>query len=158
MLAVEVFEIIGNHGKTVAAIKVIGIDYGKGFLYHILAHEHGVVGSPRFYTAFGNGKTLGKVIEFLEDQLHGNDMGIFFENLFPEIFLEQVAYDKNDFSKSPSNGIVNGIIHDGFSIRTETVELFEASITATHSGGQDKKCRFHIGIFYSVGFAINKGR
>ena len=59
-----------------------------------------------------------------------------------------MAYDKNNFSKSASNSIINRVIHDCFSVRAQTIKLFETAVTATHSGSQNKKRRFHIDIFY----------
>src|SRR5208337_2344841 len=65
------------------------------------------------------------------------------------------ADDEHDPAEAGAVGIVDRIVHDGFAIGTNRIELFWAAVTAAHSGCQDEECggnhcfssfpRFHSG-------------
>lgn len=61
---------------------------------------------------------------------------VFGNNLVAEILLKIFTNYENELSKTGIDGIVNRIIHDSFAIRAQSVQLFQATITAAHAGCQ----------------------
>ena len=55
-------------------------------------------------------------------------------NPTPEIFPDDVY----DLAEACLHSIVNGIVNDCFTIRTETVHLFQSAVAAAHSGSKYK--------------------
>lgn len=53
-----------------------------------------------------------------------------------EILLEILSDNENHLPESGADGIINGLVHDGLSVGTETVELFQTTVTASHSAGE----------------------
>ena len=46
------------------------------------------------------------------------------------------AYNKNDRSKTSLNSIIDTVVHNSLTIRTQTIELFQTTVTATHTSSQ----------------------
>ena len=63
---------------------------------------------------------------------------VFGEHFVAEILLKGFADNEDDFAKACLNGIIDGIIHDGLTIGTQTVKLFQTSIAATHTGSEEQ--------------------
>jgi hypothetical protein len=61
---------------------------------------------------------------------------IFRQYLIAEFLLEVLSDDENDFAEAGLNGIIDGIIHDGFPVRAQPVELLKPTITAAHAGSK----------------------
>ena len=110
---------------------------------NVLTHEHGVVGSPGFHAAFGNLEALGQVIQRLEAEFAGHLTFILLQNLVAELVFKVASDNPHDFAESGLDGIVDGVIHDGFTIGTQCIELLEATITAAHAGSKEEESRFH---------------
>ena len=55
-----------------------------------------------------------------------------------ERLFKILADDEYYFPESGLNGIIDLIIHDGFTMRPEAIELFQSSITAAHAGSQNE--------------------
>ena len=53
-----------------------------------------------------------------------------------EVFLKVFANNKDNLSEPCLDGIVDGIVHDGFTIRAKSVELFQPAIAASHASGE----------------------
>ena len=51
-----------------------------------------------------------------------------------KIFTDNEYY----FTKSTTNGVVNRIVHDSFAVGTQSVQLFQAPVTAAHAGSKHK--------------------
>ena len=58
-----------------------------------------------------------------------------------------MADHEDDFAESGADGVVYGVVDDGFFIGSDAVHLFERSVARSHAGGQYQKCRFHIFLF-----------
>ena len=112
-----------------------------------------MVGSPRFGTAFGAGEAFGKVIYGLEYQFAGNMAFVFGNNLVAEVLFKIFTDYENELAKTGIDGIVNRIIHDSFAIRSQSVQLFQATITAAHTGCHHQQDRFFHGVPSSL-FAV----
>jgi len=80
------------------------------------------------------GESFGQVVQCLEYQFAWDVTFIFGDDFVAKILFEIFADNKNKFTKSGVNGIIDRIIHNSFAVRTQSVQLFEATITATHSG------------------------
>ena len=102
-----------------------------------------MVCTPRLLTAFGNVEALGQGIKALETELTGYVSLILGEDLGTELFLEIFADDPYNLAESGLDGIVDTIVHDGLAVRTQTVELLQAAVTATHTCCKQKKRWFH---------------
>ena len=137
-------ELLGDHLKGVAAIEVVGIDYGKRLLDGILAHEHSVVGAPGFGAVGGAGVTLGKIVDALEHYLHGDVAFVFLEDDIAEVVFKILADHKHNFAESGLHGVVDRIVHDGFAVRAKGVELLETAVARAHACSKYKECRFHL--------------
>ena len=61
---------------------------------------------------------------------------VFGNNLVAEVLFKIFTDYENELAKTGIDGIVNRIIHDSFAIRSQSVQLFQATITAAHTGCQ----------------------
>ena len=122
--------------EGITTVEIVAVDNSKRFLYYIGTHHYSMVGSPRFGTAFGASEAFGKVINGLEYQFARNMAFVFGNNLVAEILLKIFTDNKHKLAKACIDGIVNRIIHDSFAIRAQSVQLFQATITAAHAGCQ----------------------
>ena len=82
-----------------------------------------MVRSPGFHTPFGYGEPLGQTIQLLIDILHADPAT---ETLFGENLLAEAS----------TNGVIYGIVDDGFVAGTYPVHLLERSVTGSHAGSQ----------------------
>ena len=128
-------EFLGYHLKSIAAIEVVGIDDGKRLIDHTLAHKNRVVRTPRLCTVGRAGKSFRQSVGRLKHDLHRHMTLIFGNDLFTKILLEILSDDKHYFSESRFNGIIDRVVHDGFSIGAKRIKLLETSVPATHAGG-----------------------
>ena len=84
-------------------------------------HQDGVIRSPRLRAALGAGETFWERVERLENQL-ARDMPLVLGNDFlAEVIFEVFADDKDELAEAGVDGVVDGIVHDGFAVRSETV-------------------------------------
>lgn len=97
-----------------------------------------MVGAPRFHAALGRGESLGEGVEALEDELCGDVALILGEDLLAKLLLEVLPDDEDDLAKSRLDGVVYGVVHDGLTIGSKSVELLQPAVAATHSGSQKK--------------------
>ena len=51
--------------------------------------------------------------------------------------------DKNNLVKACANRVIDGILHQDFAIRAETVHLLVAAVTGTHTGSHDNQRLIH---------------
>ena len=155
-LAVLVFtEPVAQDAEGILAVIVVAVDDGERLLDDILGHQHGVGGTPGFLALRVEDIALGNLVQFLghEDELQRRavdafDILVFGPDGLLHLLTEILADDIDDLAESGLDGIINRIVDDGFSVGADAIHLFESSIAAAHSGGQDKQSRFH-GISFS---------
>ena len=58
------------------------------------------------------------------------------QNLLLEVFFKVFANNKDNLSEPCLDSIVDGIVHNGFTIRAKTIELFQPTIAASHACGE----------------------
>ena len=92
-----------------------------------------MVGTPGLLSASGNCKSLGQGVYRLETYFSWDVSLVFRQNLIAEILLKILAYYKYNLTKSGLNGIINRIIHDGFTIGAQSVKLFQPTVAASHA-------------------------
>ena len=133
----ELRQVVPDGLIGLGAVEIVGIDHGEGFVNRIGCHHHGVVRTPRLDTAFGNGKTFGQVVEFLENEIYGDAPAetVGREDL-AELLLEGVADDEDDLAETGADGVVDRIVDDGLVVGTDTVHLFERPVAGAHARGE----------------------
>ena len=92
-----------------------------------------MVGTPRLLSASRNGKSLGQGVYRLEAYFSRDVPLVFRQNLIAKVLLKILADYKYNLTKSGLNGIINRIIHDGFTIRAQSVKLFQPTVAASHA-------------------------
>ena len=96
-----------------------------------------MVCAPRFYASFRTGEAFGQCIKTLEAEFERHMSLIFLKHFGTEIHLEILSDDEDDFAKACLYRIINGIVHYRFAVRTKSVELFQTTVTAAHTGCQE---------------------
>jgi hypothetical protein len=97
-----------------------------------------VVGAPRLLTALRYTESLWQSVECLETELTLYLTLVLREDLRAELLLEILTDNPYDLAESSLDGIVNTVVHDGLAVRTQTVELLQATVTATHTSCKQK--------------------
>ena len=95
-----------------------------------------MVGTPRLGTPFRAGEAFGQIVDGLENQFTRNVPLVFRDNLVAEILFEILADNEDEFAKSGIDSIIDRIIHDGFTIGAQSIQLFQATVTTAHTGSQ----------------------
>ena len=132
-----------DYGKTVTSVEVVSIDYGKRFTDHFLTHQHCMVCTPWFYTFSRTSKSFRKLVDALKYYFYWNMVFVLADDFLTEIFFKIFSDYEYNLSKSATDSIKNGIVHNCFTIGSQTVKLFQTSITTSHSGSQNKQSWFH---------------
>ena len=93
-----------------------------------------MVGTPRLGAAFGNAVALRNLVKALEDDLAGNMSLILRENLLAEVLLKVLADNPYNLAEASLDSIVDAVVHDRLTIGTQSVKLFQTTVTAAHAG------------------------
>jgi hypothetical protein len=128
-----------QHAKRGRAVKIIGIDRGERLANDVLGHEDRLAGAPRLGAIRRKGKTRRQLAQFLKDIFNGQTLLEPRANGFAEGGLDLVADHEDEFSKPGAYGVEDGIINDGFAVRSDGVNLFEAAVTAAHAGSENEQ-------------------
>ena len=49
-----------------------------------------------------------------------------------------MTYDKNNLAESGVQSVIDRIVHNSLAMRAYAIKLFQASITAAHTGSENK--------------------
>ena len=120
-----------------ASIVIVSIDDCERAMDDVPDGEDRMGGSPGLDTSFRNFKSFRKIVQFLKgvSNLHmsGNTVAdLFTEDLFV-FFLD----DKYDLLKACLFCVVNGEVDDHMPFGIDRVDLFQAAVSASHSGCHD---------------------
>ena len=96
-------------------------------------------GAPGFFPSFRAFEVTGEIIEILKGIFDFDLAFIAFADDLFEFLFKILADDENDPVKAGTQGIKYRLIHHGFAGRAHRIELFQTSVTASHSGGEDQK-------------------
>ena len=96
-----------------------------------------MVGAPRLFAAGRHTESFGEGINALETKFHGHMPFILGKYLLPELVFKIFADDEHNLAKARLNGIVDGIVHDCFTVGAQAVQLLQATIAATHSCSEE---------------------
>ena len=132
-----------HHLERVAPVEVVAIDYRKRLVDDAGAHQYGVVRAPRLGAPLRAGEALGQGVERLEHQLAGDVPLVLGDDFLAEVPLEVLADDKHQLAEAGVDGVVDGVVHDGLAVRTQSVQLLQSAVAASHAGGEEEKSRFH---------------
>ena len=166
-----VLELIAHHGRLALgrqrlqffidraerghAVVVIRIDDGKRLVDAVARHEHRVHRAERLGALLGNmieGRNAGEILECV---IHLHLLGDAVAADGSQRLLHARLDDKNNLVKACANRVIDGILHQDFAIRAETVHLLVAAVTGTHTGRHNQKRSTHIQISSSnhlIGF------
>ena len=100
-------QLVINFTECRFAIIIVCIDNGKGAVNHILAAQHRVPRSPRFYPALRYFISVRQHIRLLVNILNLNVLFHAAADMLFEIFLYRFLYNEHDFFKSGFNCIVD---------------------------------------------------
>ena len=125
-----------HHHKGVTVIEVVTVNDAERLLDDVLTHQHGMIGAPGLYTTFWNLKSLGQVVDTLEAELARHMTFVFRKNLGAELLLEVLTDHPYYLTKTSLNGVIYRIIHDGLPVGSQTIQLLQSAIAASHSSSQ----------------------
>ena len=137
------YEVVVQFYERIFSVIVISIDNSKRLLDGILAHQHSVVCAPRFCASFRTSESLRESVGRLEHHLDRYVSLVFGKDFRAEIVFKIFTNHKYNLTKSTAYCIIDGVVHNCFPVRSKTVQLLQPSITAAHSGSENKKCWFH---------------
>ena len=122
---------------TLSAIKIICIDHCKRSINQVFSSEDGMYCSPRFFSRRWADEAFWKFMHILEGiaNLHFL-LNPWTDSAFEFCFKVFSDYE-NDLFKSSFFRIKNGVFHQGMLPCSKGIKLFQASIAASHSCGED---------------------
>ena len=98
-LVARAHEVFCDDLERVAAIEVVGVDYGEWFFDDVFTHQYGVVRAPGFGAVGRYGVSFGEFVDGLENDFSGHDTFVFAEHFFAEVGFEIFADYKYDFAE-----------------------------------------------------------
>ena len=129
-------------GERRAAVKVIGVDNGKGAVNGRGGGQDGVSRAPGLGAPFRNGVAFRQDIQLL---IHIPYVKVLFHAVadgFLEFFFDGMFDDEDHGVESRSLRVEEGEIQNGVAVVIHGSDLFESSETAAHAGSHDDQCRF----------------
>lgn len=109
---------------TLFSVEIVSVDDCERFLDEVACTEYCVGGSSGFFSFWRKGKSVRKVCQFLKSVFNFDFSVKFIANQIFESGFKISPDDEDDFGKSCSDGIENGIFQQSFSVGTESVHLF----------------------------------
>ena len=82
--------------------------------------------------------------EILEGVIHLHLLGDTIAADGSKRFLHARLDDENHLVKTRADRVIDGILHQDFAVRTETVHLLVSAVTGTHTGSHNQKRCTHI--------------
>src|SRR5690606_20033023 len=122
--------------KRLAPIKIVGIDYGKWFIDHVLRAKHSMPGTPGFLAVGIPVFLRHQLVERLD---HEFNFYLALQTRQEYVFhrlLDFIPNDEHHLGKACPDRIVKRIIHNRFAVRAEAIDLFNAPITAAYPRGE----------------------
>src|SRR6059058_2559958 len=120
------------------SVKIVGVDDRKGLVNDIGSHQNCVQRAPRLGAAGRDGKSQRKFGEFLKD-IFDRDMPLKpSANSLLERLLNIFANNEHDLDESCAECVVDRIVDDSFTTRTDWINLLEAAIAFAHAGCQNE--------------------
>ena len=138
LFSLNLIEELSHYLKGLFAVEVISIDDHKWLIDTTFSHQNGMVSTPRFGALWVACKALWQVVNALEANFALYVVSILAENDITEVLFKILADDKYHLAKTSTHSVKHAIVHDGFTIRSEAIQLFQATVTATHTSSQNK--------------------
>ena len=133
-------KVTGELAVAVRAVEIVGVDGGEGLVDDAGGEKDGLGGSPGLGAAGGDGEAWGNVLERLEDVIDGDALFETRADGFAECLLDVFADDEDELAEAGAEGVVDGVVDDGFAGGADGVDLLETAVTAAHAGGENEEC------------------
>ena len=131
--------------ERLLAVEIVSVDDGERLVDDVFGHKEGVGGTPGLDTVFRHLEGGGNLVQFLGDEVELDgfsvrslDAAVFLLDMRLHVFLEELTDNIDHLAEAGCDGVVDGIVDDGLSVRAQAVHLFETAITAAHAGSQNK--------------------
>ena len=141
----------GRDPEGFPAVIIVSVDGDERLVDDIPRHQDRMAGAPGLFPAFRNAESLRDHVQFLADEpefhflsVRTGQTGVFGEDSAFHFLAEGFPDDVDYLSESGFDGVVDGIIDDGFPGGAHPVHLFQSSVAASLSSREYKQCRFHL--------------
>ncbi len=136
-------EEVGDALEGVGAVEVVGIDGAEWAFDEVARGADGVGGAEGFGAVGGadvGGREVGAV---LECELDVRPALVFAGDVVAEDLFEVFADDEDDVGEAGLEGVVDGVVHEGFAVGADGFDLFESAEAAAHACGEYDECEVH---------------
>ena len=138
-----IYEIVMDQLESLTAVEVVRIDYSKRRVDEITYLNQCMRGTPRLLSALRHTVALRQLIDLLEGILTLRDLLDTVADDLAEILLDVLTDDKHNLIKSGFQCIVDGIIHDDLTARSQLRQLFDTTAeTGSQTCCHNYQCRF----------------
>ena len=144
--AVQLRQRGGNGVDGAAAVKIVGVDDGKGRPDHIARAQHGVHGAERLAALRQLRPRRGEAVRRLERVVDAHAGALL------DAVAEEVAHvlqhlrldDEHDAVKPGAQRIVDRVLHQDLAVGAEALDLLDAAITRAETGRHHYQSHIHV--------------
>ena len=129
-----------HHPVALRSVEVVCIDHGERLLDGVGGHQDRLRRAPRLGAPGRHAESRGNLVQFLKDVVHRNALFKTRAHYLLERLLDILADDKNQLPKPGAHGVKDRVVDDGFAARANRLNLLQTTVTAAHTGSQNKKC------------------
>ena len=145
-------EPLAHYAESVAIVEVVAVEHSERLVDYACAHHQRVVCTPRLCATLRTCEALRQRVEALENKLARDMTFVFRENDATEVFFEILADNEHELAEASVDSVVDTVIHDCLTVRTELIELLQTTVAAAHTCSEEEKCWFHN---YYILFKLN---
>ena len=133
----------GHLSEPFRPVEIVGIDNGKRRRDRPPAGHKGMASPPWLRPPRGDRKSSGKLrIDLLKNILDGEMLFPILPDRVPKDILDLTSDDKSHVFEPFAKGPIERIVQEGFSARTDGVDLFQALVALADSRGEHKEAKF----------------
>ena len=134
VLAFSGNETVMDFLKTFFPVVIVCIDDDERLLHEILCRKKGLSGSPGFHSSCRNAEAFRQIVQFLIGILHLHRLLDAAADDAAEIRVQIPADNKDDFIEARFQRVVNRIVHNDLTVRSDLFQLFDsAAVPASDS-------------------------
>ena len=135
-------QVIIHFAKCICAVEVIRVDNGDRTAgSQLLCTPHCMRGAERLLTALRCGQTVRQIVERLISVVHLHEAARLFADGVLERLVQLGTDDEYHAVKACTVCIVDGIIEQNLSVRTDRVDLLESAVARAHTCRHDHQNR-----------------
>ena len=144
--AVQLRQRGGNGVDGAAAVKIVGVDDGKGRPDHIARAQHGVHGAERLAALRQIRPRRGEAVRRLERVVDAHAGALL------NAVAEEVAHvlqhlrldDEHDAVKPGAQRVIDRVLHQDLAVGAEALDLLDAAITRAETGRHHYQSHIHV--------------